>query len=456
MLVPLGTCCVASAARAAGHQVRLLDLCFERHPDRALEETARRLRPDVVGVSIRNLDNSDYESPRSYLPDLQQMIKACRSAWNAQVVIGGPAVSHAPSAVARRLDVSIAVSGEGEMSFPAILSAMETGADVSTLAGVTALRDDRVVQVEPAPVTDLAGLPDPEPWRWLDLRRYCSYDAALPVQTKRGCAFRCSYCCYPLLEGRSWRLREPGWVAEQVDSGRAAGFRAVDFVDSVFGVPEAHAAACCEAIARRSPDLHLTTLELNPLGCVPEVIDAMNGAGFSAVGVTVESGSDEMLDRLCKGFGTADLHRAAEALRKLDAQKLWIFMIGAPGETEATVAQTARFIEQLPHSDLVLVTHGIRVLPGTALRDSLVAEGFVQPDDELIDPVFYYSPHLSLQRARDILSDIAFPSANMVTLTDSGHRLAPVVQRVATLLGARPPYWRHIPLINRARRLLRV
>jgi len=90
----------------------------------------------------------------------------------------------------------------------------------------------------------------------------------------------------------------------------------------------------------------------------------MNAAGFTAVGITVESGSDTMLDSLNKGFMTEDIWRARGNLSRLNARKMWIFMLGGPGETEKTVRETAAFIESLPHSDLVMVTHGIRVLPG--------------------------------------------------------------------------------------------
>ena len=36
------------------------------------------------------------------------------------------------------------------------------------------------------------------------------------IQTKRGCPYRCSYCSYPVLEGKNYRLRDPEEVAAEV------------------------------------------------------------------------------------------------------------------------------------------------------------------------------------------------------------------------------------------------
>jgi anaerobic magnesium-protoporphyrin IX monomethyl ester cyclase len=454
-IVPLGVCCVASAAEAAGHEITLLDLCFERDPTRAMTAAARSLGPDVVGFSIRNFDNCDYTSPRSYLPEIAEVVGACREACGAKIVLGGSAVSQAPEALLRTLGGDVAVVGEGEEAFPALLRALESGSDVAAVPGVVVGECSSPSRC--LPEASLAAVPDPNPSRWLDLRRYRAHDAALPVQTKRGCMFDCAYCAYPLLEGREWRLREPEWVAEQVAEAPKAGLRSVDFVDSVFGLPRDHAIACCEAIARRTQGrLPLSTMDLNPLGCSSDLVQAMNAAGFSAVGISAESGSDAMLASLRKGFASDDLRRAAANVRALDAARLWVFMLGGPAETEATVRETARFIGELSHSDLVMVTHGLRVLPGTALRARLVDEGTLEPDVDLSQPVFYHSPHVTPERSAAILRECGFPPCNVVTLTDGGHRLAPMVQRVASMLGVRPPFWRYLPAINRARRLLRV
>ena len=64
---PIGLCYVASAAEAAGHEVRVLDLCFKRRLRTELEKAIIGFSPQVIGVSLRNLDNANMVRP-DFLP----------------------------------------------------------------------------------------------------------------------------------------------------------------------------------------------------------------------------------------------------------------------------------------------------------------------------------------------------------------------------------------------------
>ncbi|MHB0938947.1 MAG: B12-binding domain-containing radical SAM protein [Armatimonadota bacterium] len=454
-LLPVGACCVAAASAAAGHETQLLDAGFTRAPARVVRAALREYRPDVVALSIRNLDNCDAEHPHSYLPEIKDLVAACRQA-GAVPILGGAAVSLAPAAMLRYLDCRLAVAGEGERAFPALLRALADGADPASVPGVV-ISDGREVKAAPPQLCDrLDDFPPVDYTHWLALRHYRARDAAYPVQTKRGCARKCSYCVYPRLEGSAWRLFSPGRVAEEVRRARLSGLRLVEFVDGLFGLPSEHALACCSEIARAPAALPLCTMDLNPAACTPEMVEAMNAAGFTAVGITADSGSGAMLAGMRKGFTVDLLHRAAAALRRLQARKIWFFLLGAPGECEATMRETARFITALPPGDLVYATFGVRVLPGSDLHRELLAGGVLPTDDDLLWPRFYFSPRLSPQRAREILAESGFPSLHYTTLHDGGHRLLPIVHRVLVHAGLRPPYWRHLPWLNRIRRVLRV
>src|SRR5918999_1094390 len=75
-VVPNGVACVASALAHAGHDVRVLDLCFARDPIRAAQDTARQFAPDVIGVSVRNIDNSDLIALRHYTQEAAAVTQA--------------------------------------------------------------------------------------------------------------------------------------------------------------------------------------------------------------------------------------------------------------------------------------------------------------------------------------------------------------------------------------------
>jgi anaerobic magnesium-protoporphyrin IX monomethyl ester cyclase len=458
-VIPLGAHLVAEAARRAGHEVQFVDLCFSNRPLSTLQSVLHAQEFDVIGLSIRNLDNCDYCTPRSYLPAGRAIVETCRGHSQAKIVIGGSAVSQAPAAMAAYLSVDAAVVGEGELSFPALLQTFEAGTDPSAVPGVIGGESTNGMSRSPAP--DLDSVSALCPALMENLSTYRAHDASWPLQTKRGCALQCSYCAYPNIEGKGWRLRDPEAVAEDLALAQRSGLPLAEFVDGVFGLPQAHAIACCEAAARANSapgarPLPLCTMELNPAAVTPEFVDAMNAAGFSAVAITAESGSPAMLDSYGKNYSAETLHHAAQLLRGLRAHKLWIFLLGGPGETEHTVRETGKFLEALPSTDLVYVTHGVRVLPGTGLHERLIASGEIETTNDLLWPSFYHSPEVTPARSEKLLAECCFPSLNRVTASDGNSPLAGLVQRLITGCGLKPPYWRYLRQINRMRRMVRL
>src|SRR6202171_6662371 len=79
-VVPNGLACVASALDGAGHRVRFLDLCFASDPVGSARRAAMEFRLDIIGVSVRNLDNSDAIALRHYTPEARSVLHALRQA----------------------------------------------------------------------------------------------------------------------------------------------------------------------------------------------------------------------------------------------------------------------------------------------------------------------------------------------------------------------------------------
>src|SRR3954464_2479019 len=253
-VVPNGLACIASALDAAGNNVRFLDLCFARDPLAAARSAAMTFRPDVIGVSIRNIDNSDAIALRHYTPEARVVLQALRQAApDAKVVAGGAAFGVAPEALFRDLGVDYAVAGDGERASVALISAIASGKAVEGLPGVVREKHGRVTFTPPGEDADLDSLPSPSLHRWIDVRRYQRHGATVPVQTKRGCVYKCVYCTYRNVEGEGHRLRDAGAVAEEIAELRgAAGVAHVDFVDSTFNSPPGHAIGVCEALVRKA------------------------------------------------------------------------------------------------------------------------------------------------------------------------------------------------------------
>lgn len=454
-VVPNGVACVAAALAHAGHVVRALDLCFARDPLRAARDAAKSFAPDVIGVSIRNIDNSDLIALKHYTPEATAVTAALRvAAPGATVIAGGAAFGVAPAALSDTLGVDWAVAGDGERATVALIDALAAGRDPGELPGLVRRDGGGTRLVPPGGDGDLDALPDVHLHDWVDIPAYVRHGATVPIQTKRGCVFRCVYCTYLNVEGWGYRLRDPERVADEIEAlVRRCGVRRFDFVDSTFNSPPRHAIAVCESIVRRRLRVHLDTTNFTPASATPELLAAMRPAGFRWLGISAESASDAVLARLEKGFDAARVHDVAQRVEQAGMGVLWIFLVGGPGETRETLEETLRFAEwRLSRGDAVYLTVGLRIYPGTTLQRIAEAEGILEQNDALLMPTFYFSPALDRERAVARLREFAWRHPRFMFSADSRSSLLPHLTRLASLLRLPGPHWRYMGAFQRVAR----
>ena len=456
-VVPNGLACVASALDAAQHNVRFLDLCFEKHPETAAAVSAKNFAPDVIGVSVRNIDNSDAIALRHYTPEARSVLHALRrAAPRAKVMAGGAAFGVAPEALFRDLGVDYAVAGDGERASVALVDALAGGAEIEALPGLVRDRNGTVVFTPPGEDADLDSLPQPSLHRWIDLARYQRHGATIPIQTKRGCVYKCVYCTYRNVEGWGYRLRDPELVGDEISELKTkAGVRHFDFVDSTFNSPPGHAIQVCEAISRRRLGVQLDTTNFTPAAAPADLLDAMKTAGFRSLGITAESASDAVLERLEKGFNAAKVHEVAERVEKHGLRTLWIFLVGGPGETKQTIEETLAFAAwRLGRGDAVYMTVGLRIYPGTTLHRIAISEHKVPATDPLLDPAFYFSSDLRFDETVARLKRFAAHHPRFMFSADSRSMVLPYLTRAASVLHLPRPHWQYMGLFQRVARAI--
>jgi len=139
-------------------------------------------------------------------------------------------------------------------------------------------------------------------------------------------------------------------------------------------------------------------------------------AGFTQIDVTPDSASPVMLKNLKKGFLIEDIKRTADLIKKYDMPSMWFFIFGGPGEDEDTVGETLNFIENfINDKDLVYLTAGLRVYPGTPLYSIALNEGLIKnTESELYPPLFYYSAHLGKEKLNSLLKEASLRMINCI------------------------------------------
>jgi hypothetical protein len=224
---PIGVDYVATALRGR-HDVQVMDFACDG-AEAALASACQTWRPDVVGLSIRNIDNVEAESPLGFIPEIERIVGLIRAQSTARIVLGGPGFSIFPDALMARLHADFGVVGEGER-LAELLDALATPAlsSAAVIPGVFA-GNHRLAPPEPWLGPRARALTSPE-----TVTHYLRWGGMLNVQTKRGCPYLCSYCTYPGIEGRKLRLFEPDDVADEWEALVKAGAKFLFVTDSVF------------------------------------------------------------------------------------------------------------------------------------------------------------------------------------------------------------------------------
>ncbi len=377
---PLGLAYLAGPLEDAGHSPRLLDLCFADDVPAAVRRALSETAPEVVLVSVRNLDNVTWPVSRSYVDGVREVVALCRE--RAVVVLGGSAFSLEPLSLLAATGAHCGVVGEGEEVVPRLLERIEAGAPLEGLPGV-------VVAGGAAPATPELPSSVGTPSRDLfDVPRYLTEGGAANVQTKRGCPFGCVYCTYPVLEGSRVRTRPAADVVRELRvlvDGHGVDY--VEFCDDIFNFPEAAARELCEAMI--AADLRLSwSAFVNPGHLDAGLLDLMVRAGCDAVELGTDSGSPRVLRSLGKSFTVGEVRLASRLCREAGVATAHYLLFGGPGEDEETVAESVALMDEL-QPEAVIVMVGIRIYAGTDLHATALREGVVGPDQCLLEPVFY-------------------------------------------------------------------
>ncbi len=421
---PLSLARLARAVETRGQQVRQYDLLV--HGNHQLPGVLQEYQPDLVALSLRNLDNLDTTAYRSYLSSYREVMNIICSHSQAPVVLGGSGFSLLPHDLLRRLDCHLGVIGPGEGALISILQALDEGKGFfPQLLYGTDYND-----------VDFQSRHEPELVKY-----YWRFGGMIGLQTKRGCPRHCSYCTYPLIDGKQIRHAEIPAIVEEIELlSREMGVTYFYFVDSVFNQDREQELAFAEEILRR--DLAISWCAFfAPSGLDREYLTVLKKSGLTHMEFGTEAMCDRMLSSYKKGFNTAEVVHNSTLADELGLQVCHYLLFGGPGEAPDTVRETLTHAKKF--SDCVFFPFvGVRIYPGTDVYLQALKENQVQEEGDYLAPTFYNPDGFArgdiwemLHRETGDLTNWLFPSR----YGDISRILKRLRQR-----GLKGPLWEHL------------
>jgi radical SAM superfamily enzyme YgiQ (UPF0313 family) len=387
---PLGLACVAESVKSSGHIVEILDLMGDEDPRLRVEKALEEYQPQVIGISVRNIDTQKMSEPTFFLEGARDIVNACRRKSNSPIVLGGAGYSIYPMSLMEYLGADMGIQGEGETAFLELIDRIKRGSDLNGSPGLYLPRLGLVGPRTFARNLDALPLPDVESFENLIPR---AKDFWLPVQTRRGCPMNCSYCSTGAIEGLTLRKRSPAKIVNWIGDWRKRGVERFYFVDNTFNLPPSYAKELVSEMLRANLGLSWRCI-IYPTRIDPKLVSLMAEAGCKEVSVGFESGSTYILNGMNKKFSLDDVRHTCDSLAEFGIKRMGFLMLGGPGETMESSIESLQFADSL-NLDMIKVTVGIRVYPGTTLAQAAIRDKIIEPTDNLLKPTFYLVPSLN-------------------------------------------------------------
>lgn len=399
---PSGPAYIAGAVHQSGHEVAVYDRLFAVDLSKELAEKLAQFQPDVVGISIRLVfgDTLDPSAPLGtrhvdLRPRVREIVDIVRRNSNVRIVLGGPGFNYYARDWLNYLDVDYGIRGEGEVSFPLFLQRLAEGNDLSSIPGCVIRKNGGFVTVPPDCVENWDRIALPA-YDLFDMEQYARHKISPAIFTKRGCVFTCTYCPYSKLDGKRYRLKSPERVLDEIRHVHSnTTSRNIIFSDNNFNVPKSHAEALCQAMTRARLDFTWGTGDLRPVGITDHFCRLLEASNCFYANLAIESASESMLKCMKRGYTVRQVRQSLETLSRSRIPFSASLMLGAPGETPETIAETLRVLDDYFVPLGVWVTIGVYLW--TDYQD-IVAEarraGILKHDRELFSGAVYLSPGL--------------------------------------------------------------
>jgi radical SAM superfamily enzyme YgiQ (UPF0313 family) len=374
---PLGIMHIAASLRQhrPGDEVMVLDAAVSLEAAGDLARVLDTFGPDLVGLS-----SLGYEEP------LLERMASTAKRWNPDmpVVVGGPLATGDPERVLTVPGVDVVVIGEGEITFPELVAAIDAGTPLAHVKGL-ALADPsgetRFTARRPF-VQDLDALP-PVDWGDVELERYAHLNNIndLPprgrlalILTSRGCPYRCSYChCFHGRRVRAWSRERLGDEIERLV--RRHGVGEIHIADDMFNHRPGRIEDLEAEVAARGLEVHIAFPNgLRGDRLTRKAVGQLARAGCYTFCLAIETTSKRLQTMIRKKLDVGKVLAAADHAQDEGIVPQAFIMLGFPTETEQEMRETVRATTRSAFD--ILRVFPVIPYPGTDLFEEAVRQGF--------------------------------------------------------------------------------
>lgn len=354
---PLGILSIAGYLSMHGYEVKCLDLLAKSLSKKEFESTIKEYNPELIGIST-------YTETFKSVINMTKIIKNILPM--GYVILGGPHVSFLPDEALSYDSVDFVSRGEGEVTFVELIESINFGTQViSGIKGLSYKVDKQIIHnADRGFIMQLDSLP----WYELNEKEKEKYNIKQLIITSRGCPGECVYCASAALSGKKYRARS----AENVFSEVYYKYHYKNesyfaFLDDTFTANKKRLYQFCQYIKDTKVKI-IWRCDSRADILSYDMIDKMIEAGCIAVHIGIESGSQEVIEKINKRIS---LEKSEELIKYMSEKGLQImcsFIIGHHCDTHETIKKTFNLAKKFKEKYKATVAIGMNTpFPGTEL-----------------------------------------------------------------------------------------
>ena len=382
---PINLALLASYLRQFGHEPFIYDFDWFEGGAEEMSRLILSKDPEVVGFTCL--------TPRIEIT-LGIAAKIKEFSPETKIVIGGAHVNAVREQSLYTSDIDYAIFGEAEEAFVELLKAIKTKDDFAKIRNLIYRKGENVVMNPVRPfIQDLDELPFPA-WDLLNLQDYkdpSNFNGIhMGVMTTRGCPWHCIFCSSGVIWGGKVRFRSAENVSLElqhiVEKLRITN---VMFYDDTFTLNKARFLKICSEIVKRKLKLrYYCQLRVDTID--EEIAEGLAKSGCMTAALGIESGDEEILKTLKKGFKKSQAYKAVAALKSAGVPVLASYIIGSPGDTHESIHRTIEFAKELDTNQTKFMI--CTPFPGTELFRMAVEKGILSntPTPAQCSGITYY------------------------------------------------------------------
>jgi len=363
---PLGLAYIAAVLEKENYNVSILDVPALNLTKQETYEELKKIKPNIVGITCMS-------------STIRGTLEAAYLAKKigAVTVIGGSHIASCPEEILSYDFVDYGLIGEGEETFPQLVKAIEKKYSLKKIPGLV-YKEKNKIKINPGFgfVKDLDSLPLPA-YHLLPIKKYNLVIALHPMITmvsSRGCPGRCGFC-FKKPGDHNLRFRSPEKIVDEMEFlVKKYKIKEIVIADDNLTTSKQNIKKICQEILRRKLKFRWeapTRIDFVDL----EILKLMKKAGCKRLRYGVESGDENILKLIRKGFTLDKIRQVFKWTKQAGIETFAYFIIGYVGETEETIKKTIEFAKEL-NPDMLMFC-AATPLPDTHLYNLAIEKGFV-------------------------------------------------------------------------------